>query len=101
MNAPTLCAQVARRTGEPLKTIERRGFQPLRPRKESSGPTLAVVNCMFCGRQVLVATKGDEAVEAECRSCDTAFLAEPGDVYTVSLGAAERPQPRRFLHEVS
>ena len=85
--------------GERLKTIERRGFQPLRPRKKSTGPTLSAVNCPFCGQQVLVAPNAD-SVEAECRGCDTAFQADAADVYQVSLGEAKRPQPRQFLHEV-
>ena len=99
MNAPTLCAQVARSTGERLRTIERRGFQPLRPRKKSAGPTLAAVNCPFCGQQVLVAPKNG-VVDAECRGCDTAFQADVADIYQISLGEAKRPQPRRFLHEL-
>jgi hypothetical protein len=99
MYAATFCAEVARRTGEPLKTIEHRGFQPLRPRKKSAGPTLSAVNCPFCGQQVLVAPNVD-SVDAECRGCDTAFLADATDVYQVSLGKARRPRPRRFLHEL-
>jgi hypothetical protein len=96
MYAPTLCAEVARRLGEPLRAIERRGFQPLRPRVRSAGPSLAAVDCPFCGQQVLVASKAG-AVEAECRGCDTAFAADPGDIYEVSLRTAERPRPRRLL----
>ncbi len=95
----TLCAQVARRTGERLRDVERLGFQPLRPKKKSVGPTLAAVDCPFCRQQVLVVPKRG-AVEAECRGCDTAFQADAVDVYPVSLGAAERPHPRRFLHEI-
>jgi hypothetical protein len=95
----TLCAEVARRLGEPLQLVRGRGFQPLRRSKKSAGPALAAADCPFCGRQVVVAAKSKDAVEAECRSCDTAFLAEATDVYQVSLAAAERPAPRRFPHE--
>jgi hypothetical protein len=99
MYIPTLCAQVARRLGEPLRSVRRRGFQPLRPTKRGSGPTLSAVGCPFCGGQVLVAPKGP-TVEAECHGCDTAFTADRGDVFEVSLADAERPKVRRFLHEV-
>ena len=98
MYPQTLCAEIARRTGEPLRSIERRGFQPLRPKKKFAGPTLSAVTCPFCGQQVLVAPNSD-LVDAECRGCDTAFLADAADVYQVTLAAAERPQPRRLLHE--
>ena len=99
MHPQALCAQVARQLGEPLRLVRGRGFQPLKPRKKSAGPALAAVNCPFCGRQVFVDRKDEGPVEAECRGCDIAFLAEPSDVYKVSLAAAERPRPRRCLHE--
>ncbi len=99
MSPPTLCAQVARRTGEPLRLIERRGFQPLpmRPRR-AAGPTLAAVDCPFCGGQVLVAPAGP-AVEAACRGCDTCFEAPAADVYPVPLREARRPRARRLLQD--
>ena len=99
MYAASFCAEVACSTGEPLKTIERRGFQPLRPRKKSAGPTLAAVACPFCRQEVLVAPRSG-AIETECRSCDTVFVAEAADVYQVTLGEAKRPQPRRLFHEL-
>ena len=99
MQTQTLCAQVARRTGERLRTIERRGFQPLTTMSTALGPKLAAVDCPFCGEQVLVAAKSG-TFEAECRGCDTAFAADEGDVYQVAVDAAERPKARRFLHEV-
>jgi len=95
----TLCAQVARRLGEPERLVARHGFQPLRRMKKSAGAALSAVNCPFCGGQVLVAPGGGQ-VEAECRRCDTAFLADAADVYAVALDVVERPGPRRFFHEI-
>src|SRR5215207_2989168 len=99
MQASTLCAQVARRLGEPLSSVRRRGFQPLRPIKRGAGPTLSAVVCPFCGGQVLVAPN-EPIVDAECRGCDTAFTADAGDVFAVLLADAELPKVRRFPHEV-
>jgi len=99
VHAPTICAQVARRLGEPERLVARRGFQPLRPKRKTAGPALAAVTCPFCGGQVLVAP-GDAQFEAECRRCDTAFLADSADAYPVALDDVERPGPRRLFHEI-
>ena len=96
----TLCAQVAHRLGEPLRTIERRGFQPVtKKEKKNDGDELSAVDCPFCGGQVLVVVQGD-TVDAECRGCETAFEASVAEVYTVSLHETERPKLRRFPHEI-
>jgi hypothetical protein len=99
VHAQTLCAQVARRLGEPERLVARHGFQPLMPTKRSAGAALSAVTCPFCGGQVLVAPGGAQ-IEAECRRCDTAFLADDADAYAVALDDAERPAARRFLHEI-
>ena len=99
MFAQTLCAQVARRLGEPAALVARLGFQPERPRRKGGGPRLAAVDCPFFGGQVLVAhNRGD--VEAECRGCDTALDAAPADIYAVTLHDAEPPRARQLLHGV-
>src|SRR4051812_48937934 len=101
MYPQTLCAQVARRLGEPLRVIESRGFQPAsRTAEKYDGDDLDAVDCPFCGGQVLVAVQGD-TVDAECRGCDTSFEASPEDVYTISLRETARPKARRFCHEFS
>jgi hypothetical protein len=98
MYAQTFCAQVAHRLGEPIRLVRGRGFQPLRLSRKTAQPSLSAVDCPFCGQQVLV-VPSSEAVEADCRGCDTVFFADAEEVYQVTLGDAEQPQPRRFLHE--
>jgi len=98
VHAQTLCAQVARRLGEPERLVARHGFQPLRLLR-SLGPALFAVNCPFCGGQILVAPEANE-IDVECRRCDTAFVADGADAYVVALDDAEWPGPQRFLHEV-
>lgn len=101
MHSPTLCAQVASRLGEPLKRIERCGFQPLtRKAKKNAGDDLSAVDCPFCGQQVLVVPRRGR-LDAECRGCDTSFEVSPEDVYTISLQETERPKVRSFCHEFS
>lgn len=97
MNAQTICAEVAHRTGEQISLIRRRGFQPLTKSKPRHAGKLSAVDCPFCGQQVLVARVGSK--EAECRGCDTSFETSPSDVYSIALRDAERPKGRAFRHE--
>jgi len=97
MQTATLCAQVARSLGEPLRLIQRRGFQLVQSPKNSVGSKLAAVDCPFCGQQVLVASPRG-TIEAECLGCDTAFPASAADVYAISIEDAEPPQARLLLH---
>lgn len=99
MYATTLAAAVARRLGEPVALIERRGFQALPKSPRRSGPRLAAVDCPFCGQQVLVAPAGRGASEADCRGCDTSFEASPEDRYLVALERAAPLRERRFAFE--
>jgi len=100
MTAQTLCAQVASRLGETPTLVASRGFQPERRVRKTEGPRLAAVDCPFCGCQILVAPRGD-AVEAECRGCDTIFEADVADVYAVSLAKAERPRDRHRIIDLA
>jgi len=99
MQTASVCAQVARSLGEPLRLVERRGFQPVQKSKKLPGNKLAAVDCPFCGQQILVASSRDVG-EVECRGCDVAFKASSDDVYAVSIDATVRPQARRLFHEI-
>ena len=95
----TLCAQVAHRLGERLRTIERRGFQPLAKKSErNDGGDLLAVDCPFCGQQVLVAPSGPR-IDAECHGCDVSFEATGGDLYRIALDQAAPARDRRMACE--
>lgn len=98
MQTQTLCAAVARRLGEPLRLIERRGFQPLAKRPRSPRFEFAAVDCPFCGQQVLVAPSGPR-INAECHGCDVSFEATGGDLYRIALDQAAPARDRRMACE--
>lgn len=99
MHSQTLCAQVARRTGDSLKTIERRGFQLSKFNRPADGPKLSAVDCPFCGRHTIVAPTKVTAFDVECRSCDTVFSASLDDVFAITLAAAEKPNFRPRMYD--
>jgi ribosomal protein S27E len=99
LHAQTVCAQVARRLGEPLRLVERRGFQPMTLKKKRPRPTLSAVRCPFCGQELLV-SPGAKAIDVDCGGCDTTFEADAGDVFAISIDDVVRPEPRRLFHDL-
>lgn len=98
MDAQSLCAQVARQLGEPLRFVERFGFQHSRVSRPVDRTRLKAVDCPFCGRHTIVAPPNQGEFDVECRSCDTLFAASLDEVYLIALSAAQVPtsRPRAF-----
>jgi hypothetical protein len=83
---------VARRTGESLRTIHRRGFGALAegPRPTDPEDLRLVLDCPFCGHPVAypgTARDGTPA-PAECDRCDLYLDWRPEDVYVAAGPAA-------------
>ena len=81
--------QIARLTGEPLKTISQSGGSSLSEQAKHLAPEAVqlVVDCPFCGRPVPypgLASDRSEAM-AECDRCDIYFAFDSEEVHGIPV----------------
>jgi hypothetical protein len=87
MSHSQLTRQVARLTGEPLRTVRRLGFSMVAATPDLHEPEdiELVLDCPFCRRPVpYPGPAGDgSAAMAECDPCDVYFDFDPAEVYAL------------------
>jgi hypothetical protein len=92
MTQAQLNSAVARRTGESIKTVRRRGFGMLAQDQHDLEPEEIVLHldCPFCGRPV--AYPGAATELAACDHCDLDFDFDVDEVYTSAVDAVPRTE---------
>lgn len=75
MSRSHLHSQIARATGESLRTVAQRGFSVLRLEVPLRPATKLRLSCPGCGNEVAIATAAPGKLPewAECDRCDIAF----------------------------
>jgi hypothetical protein len=98
-----LTCQIATITGEPLSACNRLGFSVIPEQPDGLEPedVELVLNCPFCGHQVLYPARARDGSEtlAECDAREVYFGFDPDEVYTIGADqsndvAPEGRQPR-------
>lgn len=96
--------QVARATGECLRTILDRGFSVFSIEDDrDQDETLLTLECPFCGRRILLSTDGPEGLPelAECDGCDLVFDYQADEVEQIPMEVfldSDRSASRQLLY---